>query len=312
MNDIKIKDILEYLKKNNYKYNFNGNLDDIINGYSSIKNYKDNSITWFKNEEKIKTLSASSIKNIKLAIVPYDFNNIDIKNYIKVNNPKEVFFNILEEFFGDSNEIFRGENNIISSKANIAVDVSIGNNCIIDDNVIIESGCKIYDNVVIRRGVILGKNCVIKSGTVIGEEGFGYSKNEEGIYKKVPHFGSVKIGNNVDIGSNTCIDKGTIDDTIIEDGVKIDNLCHIAHNVKIGKNSMVIARTQISGSVTIGENCYISTSVIRNQINIGNNVFIGMGSIVTKDIENDNVVKGNSPLRIKYLKDAVDIMLERI
>lgn len=309
MNKISINDILNYLKSNNYKYNFYGNKDNIINGYSSIKNYKPNSITWFKNKSKFSIINKDLVKNIGLAVVPFGLGDIDIENYIEVENPKEVFFAVLENFFESSEKVSIGKNSIISSKACISTNIFIGNNCVIDDDVIIESGCKIYNNVVIRRGVKIGKDCLIKSGAIIGEEGFGYSRNQSGIYKKVPHFGSVKIGNNVDIGASACIDRGTIDDTIIEDGTKIDNLCYISHNVNIGKNCMIIGGTKIYGSVNIGDKCYIATAIIKNQVKIGNNVFIGMGSIVTKNIEDNNIILGNSSLRTKYLENAVDLMM---
>ena len=109
----------------------------------------------------------------------------------------------------------------------------------------------------------------------------------------MPHFGSVVIGDNVDIGANTTIERGTIDDTVIENGVKIDDLCQISHNVHIGENTNIITNTSIYGSVNIGKNCYIATSIIRNQLKIGDNVTIGMGSVVVKDIQDGSLVFGN-------------------
>jgi UDP-3-O-[3-hydroxymyristoyl] glucosamine N-acyltransferase len=110
----------------------------------------------------------------------------------------------------------------------------------------------------------------------------------------------VKIGSNVRIGSYVCIDRGNLKDTIIEDGVKIDNLVHIAHNVKIGKNTMVVAGTVVCGSVEIGDNCFIgANSVIRQHLKIGNNVTIGMGSVVTKDIPDGETWAGNPAKKLE-------------
>ena len=108
----------------------------------------------------------------------------------------------------------------------------------------------------------------------------------------IKHYGGVKIGNNVHIGSQTHVARGTIDDTVIEDGTKIDTLTHIAHNCRIGKNSAIIAGSLLYGSVELGENSYIASGIVRNQIKVGNNSFVGIGSVVLKDVENDITVIG--------------------
>ena len=112
---------------------------------------------------------------------------------------------------------------------------------------IIEEGTKINHNVVISDNVKIGKNCYIKSGAILGEDGFGFDFEKDGIPIRIPHIGSVVIGENVEIGSNTVIVRGTLNDTIIEDNVKMDDQVCIAHNCKIGKSSLVIAFAEISG-----------------------------------------------------------------
>jgi len=142
--------------------------------------------------------------------------------------------------------------------------------------------------------IIIGNNCEIKPSAVLGNDGFGFEPDEKGDLEFFPHFGNVIIGNNVRIGSHVCIDRGNMHDTIIEDNVKIDNLVHIAHNVNIGKNTLVVAGSVICGSVKIGESCFIgANSTIRQKLKIGNNVIIGMGSVVTKDISDNEVWAGN-------------------
>lgn len=290
MEKVKIKDIITFLDGEEESYDFGGSLEDYITGFSSLSNYKDGTITWIKNEEFVE---GNKSKNIKFVVLPILNNsNNEFDNYIITKNPKRIFFKILEFFYGEKQKFQIGFNNTISETANIDKNVSIGNNCTIGDNVKIGEGTIILNNVIIDKNVLIGKSCFIKSGSIIGEIGFGYSSSESGHDIRVPHFGSVVIGNNVDIGANTTIERGTMDNTILEDGVKVDDLCQISHNVHIGKNTKIITHTSVFGSVTIGENCYISTSQIRNQITIGKNVIVGMGAVVVKDVEDNKVVAG--------------------
>jgi UDP-2-acetamido-3-amino-2,3-dideoxy-glucuronate N-acetyltransferase len=155
----------------------------------------------------------------------------------------------------------------------------------------------------IKKPIIeIGENCIICETAKLGNEGFGFEPDENGNQVFFPHFGGVKIGNNVRIGSYTCIDRGNLKDTIIEDDVKIDNLVHVAHNVKIGKHTLVVAGSVICGSVEIGESCFIGAkSVIKQHIKIGNNVTIGMGSVVTKNIPDGETWAGNPAVKIEKL-----------
>ncbi|MBU2082164.1 UDP-3-O-(3-hydroxymyristoyl)glucosamine N-acyltransferase [Patescibacteria group bacterium] len=140
----------------------------------------------------------------------------------------------------------------------------------------------------------IGKNVRIGAGTVIGGEGFGYMPDENGELIQFPHIGGVIIEDNVEIGVNVCIDRGALGDTIIGRGTKIDNLVHVAHNVKIGKNCQIICLVGIGGSVEIGDNSFVGISAcIRNQIKIGKNAVIGMGAVVVKNVPDNMTVAGN-------------------
>jgi len=142
--------------------------------------------------------------------------------------------------------------------------------------------------------ISIGQRVRIGAGARIGFDGFGYEKNEDGVWEHFPHRGGVKIGDDVDIGKNTCIDRGTLGDTVIGDGTKIDNLVHVAHNVKIGRNCMIIALTCIGGGVIIEDNSYVGIgSSIRDQVKIGEKAFVGMGAVVVKDVEENVTVVGN-------------------
>ena len=130
---------------------------------------------------------------------------------------------------------------LIGNNVKIGSNTSIHHNCVIEDNTSIGQGCLIESNVTIQQGSIIGNNCIISSGAVIGSEGFGNARDIDKKWSPIAHLGNVCIGNNVSIGANTTIDRGSISNTEIHDGVKIDNLIHIAHNVIIGENTAIAA-----------------------------------------------------------------------
>lgn len=141
---------------------------------------------------------------------------------------------------------------------------------------------------------------IIGDGTVIGSNGFGYARNPDGFLVRIPHKGNVVIHANVEIGCNTCIDRSAVGSTVIGEGTKIDNLVHIAHGVKIGKNCLIIAHANIGGSTEIGDNCYIGMgATIKNKLKIGNNVTIGMGAIVLRDVPDGETWVGNPAKKLQ-------------
>lgn len=148
--------------------------------------------------------------------------------------------------------------------------------------------------------VTIGKNCNISHTARIGFDGFGYEPDEDGNLIFFPHFGHVVIGDNVDIGGLTCIDRGTINDTVIGDGTKIDNLVHIGHNCQIGKNCSFPPGVVLGGSVIIGDNTFVGmNATIMEHLKIGSNVVIGMGSVVLRDIPDGETWAGSPARRIK-------------
>lgn len=144
---------------------------------------------------------------------------------------------------------------------------------------------------VIRNKVKIGQRCHIQALPVIGEDGFGYSENKQHEKTMIKHYGGVYIGNDVFIGTHVNIARGTIDDTIISDGVKIAPSTHIGHNNIIGKDTTVIC-SQLYGSVQIGDDSYIVGSIVKNQCKIGDQTLIGMGTVVTKDVASNQVAVG--------------------
>lgn len=145
-----------------------------------------------------------------------------------------------------------------------------------------------------------GKDCIIHESVIIGSPGCGFIKNEKGEWENFPHIGGVIIGDNVEIQANSCVDRGSLGDTIIGNGVKIDNLVHIAHNVEIGENTIITACAMIAGSVKIGKNCWIAPNAsIMNGIIIGDNVTVGLGAVVLKDIPSGETWAGVPAKKLK-------------
>lgn len=186
--------------------------------------------------------------------------------------------------------IYRGAFSYIGNHANIGNNVKIyphvyiGDNVVIGDNTIIHSGVKIYSD------TRIGNNCVIHAGTVIGSDGFGFAPQADGSYKTIPQLGNVVIGDDVAIGANTVIDCATLfgDSTVINKGVKLDNLIQIAHNVEIGKNTVIAAQSGVSGSSKVGENCMIAGQVgIAGHLVIANKTSIGAQAGVSKSISEE-------------------------
>jgi UDP-3-O-[3-hydroxymyristoyl] glucosamine N-acyltransferase len=253
-----------------------------------------NSLIWLKNEnlEMISKIVQSNI------IVHYDF---DVKNLnknftgtiIKSKNPRRLFNHIVKTFFVKDNFL---------KYSNHSDNVKIGLGTIIEDGVIIGSGTIIGYNNVIKHGTIIGSNVIIGSNNTIGEVGFGYQKDENGEYLQIEHIGGVIIEDFVEIGNNTCIDRAVLGNTIIKKNSKIDNLVHIAHGVEIGENTLIIANSMIAGSTCIGKNTWIapSTSVINN-IKIGSNSMSGMGSVITKNVDDNSLVVGIPAKKIKEI-----------
>ena len=284
--------------------------DNIINTFSSIENVKDNSVIFFTavinkyfnltEKKNIQSIKFSNNKSL-LFIVDKEINDKNFKHsYIISDNPRFDFQKILNNFFiEDEFTSSIHPTSIIEKNAVLEDNIFIGANCYIGNNVKISSGTKILNNVVVHGVTIIGKNCIIKSNSVIGGEGFNFSRDKNEIIH-FSHTGRLVIGNNVWIGSGSTIDKGTIDDTIICDGVKIDDLVHIGHNSKIGLNTTITVGSIICGRVDLGDNCWISPNVIiENGVKVGSNCTIGTGTKIRKNIEDYNVVHGDPPRIIR-------------
>lgn len=298
---MKIGEIVSWLNDQNKRYVFKGSEEQDIHGFASLSNYKAGCITWIKKQESYN--AEGRPEDIALAVIQSGV-EVNIKNVITTDNSKELFFDILNHFWGsESIQGHIGDGTFVSENANIDPTATIGCNCSIVGDVFIGAHTVIEHNVVIQGNVRIGSDCHIQSGSVIGIDGFGYT--QDSITKKktmVEHFGSVIIGDDVFIGSHVNIARGTIDDTVIEDGVKIAPSTHIGHNNHVGENATIIC-SNLYGSVCTGAGAYVTASTIENQLRIGENTVVGMGSVVTKSIES-NVIAYGIPAKVMKTNDS--------
>ncbi|NOZ22982.1 MAG: UDP-3-O-(3-hydroxymyristoyl)glucosamine N-acyltransferase [Planctomycetes bacterium] len=198
-----------------------------------------------------------------------------------------------------------GEHSVIGSNSVIHPNVTIG------DHVKIASGALLYPGVVIREGTRIGHRVIIHSNSVIGDDGFGYIQHH-GKHVKIPQAGTVKICDDVEIGTCVTIDRAALDVTVIGSGVKIDNHSHIAHNVEIGENSLLIAFAKIAGGAKIGKNVIIAEDVgVTDNITIGDGCLIGGGSKVYKSVKAGEVVWG-SPAKPMQLEKQIQATLKKL
>lgn len=190
-----------------------------------------------------------------------------------------------------------GEYAVVESGASVGEGAIIGSGCFIGRNAVIGAGSRLYPHVVVYHDCQLGRDCIVHSGAVIGADGFGFAE-DGGQWVKIPQIGRVVIGHDVEIGANTTIDRGALDDTVIEDGVKLDNLIQIAHNCRIGAHTAIAGCVGIAGSAHIGRHCKIGgAAMILGHLEIADNVTISPGSMVTRSVSQAGVYTALMPLQ---------------
>lgn len=312
--NIKINDILD-------KLNLKKERDNIrINDIKELHEAKKNDITFFNSIKYLdslkKTTSKLIITNNKFKnFIPKNIRVLLVKNVLlSVSSIASIFYpNALDDTFDSSvkivdkkkfNKLSVGLNVLLGKNVKIGKNCSIGHNTIIEQNVVIGNSCKIGSNVLIKNSVI-GNNTNILDGAIIGKKGFGFFPGENKNIR-YPHIGSVLIGNDVEIGCNNTIDRGSLSNTIIGDGTFLDNQVHIAHNVKIGKNCIITGQVGFAGSSSIGNRVMIGGQAgISGHLKVGDNVQIGGGSGVIKNIPSNTKVMGYPARNIRiFLKDS--------
>jgi UDP-3-O-[3-hydroxymyristoyl] glucosamine N-acyltransferase len=190
-------------------------------------------------------------------------------------------------------DISVGAGCIIGPDVVLGSGVVIGPQCVVEEGTEIGDGSQLFTRVTVHRGTRLGKGCIVQSGAVLGSDGFGYATDKLGQHYKVPQRGGLSIGDDVEIGANVTIDRGSAGETVIESGVKIDNLVHIAHNVQIGKNAIIVAQVGIAGSTEVGESAMLAGQVgIVGHVKIGARARVGAQGGVIGDIPADAEYSG--------------------
>ena len=312
-NNLKINDILKVLNLKQLKKNI------IIDDIKELDSAGNKDITFFNSIKYLdalkKTKSKFIITNKKLKIkIPEKFNVIEVNDVLlSISLITNLFYpGSLDDNFDDFvtsidkkkfSKLKVGKNVLVGKNVKIGINCSIGNNSIIESNVKIGNNCNIGSNVILKNSIV-GNNTNILDGAIIGKKGFGFfpGKNKNIRY---PHIGSVIIGNDVEIGCNNTIDRGSLSNTVIGDGTFLDNQVHIAHNVKIGKNCIITGQVGFAGSSSIGNRVLIGGQAgISGHLSVGDNVKIGGGSGVIKNIPSNTKVMGYPAKDIRnFLKE---------
>jgi UDP-3-O-[3-hydroxymyristoyl] glucosamine N-acyltransferase len=302
-----------------------GSSSAIVTDLAKIEEGQEGTLSFLSNpkyEEFIYTTKSS------ICIVNKDF--IPVKplplslTLIKVENSYTCFAQLLELYdnlnkkeakieqpsFIDNSAVI-GSDLYLGAFAYIGKNVEIGNKVVIYPNVYLGDNVKIGSNTVLHPGVSIyfgckvGENCIIHAGTVVGSDGFGFAPDSEGVFQKIPQIGNVIIENNVEIGSNCAIDRATMGSTFIREGVKIDNLCQIAHNVDIGKNSALAALVAVAGSAKIGKRVMIGgQAAINGHLSIADDTKIVGQSGVVKTVKEAVTLMGTPAIPLNDFKKS--------
>ncbi|MBI1306062.1 MAG: UDP-3-O-(3-hydroxymyristoyl)glucosamine N-acyltransferase [Bacteroidetes bacterium] len=293
-----------------------------ISGISKIDQGIPGSLTFLSNPKYAEHLFSTQA-DIILINRDQEINSESDKTFIRTDNAYLAFCQILNHYYNPARDKSGVDNRaVISSSASIGDNVYIGANAFVGDRAKIGNGVKIYPNVYIGDDAVIGdntlvysnvsvyhecvvgKNGIIHSGTVIGSDGFGHAPKGDGTYVKIPQIGNVVVGDDVEIGSNCSIDRATIGSTRIGDGVKLDNLIQVAHNVEIGDHTVIAGQTGISGSTTLGKYCVIGGQVgFAGHLKVADGTQVGAQSGLNKDITEKNTQLFGSP--VMPVKDAL-------
>ncbi|ETX03111.1 MAG: hypothetical protein ETSY1_01240 [Candidatus Entotheonella factor] len=285
-----------------------GDAQTVIHGFAALEQAQPGELTFIADRKHTPLLAHSKAA----AVVVRPEIEVD-RPAIYVDNPYVAFLTLLNHYFPPQHPVWG-----IDSKAVIASDVILGKDVNIGPYAVIEPGCRLGDRVVIYPGTYVGTDCVIgddcvlyahvsvyarielgervviHSGAVIGADGFGFYPMTDGSYRKIPQVGRVVIGDDVEIGANTCLDRAMLGDTVIAAGVKLDNLIQIGHNTTVGAHSVVAAQTGLSGSVRVGQGVRMGGQVgIADHTTIGDGAAIGAQSGIGQDVEPGATVQGS-------------------
>lgn len=297
---IEIKDVLSFL--GNTILWVDGELEGVfIDNLTDVERVNETTLDWINPSKPNKQEIAENSK-ARVLLVDENITPITGKVLIHVKNPKVALAEVGNHFFVEHIKPGIHPTAVVDPDAKIGDYVSIGAYCVIG-KATIGDGCSIDSNVRVYDDTVMGKGCVIKAGAVLGGAGFGYERDADGNKFRFPQIGQLIMGDYVEVGANTCIDRGALAETVIGDYTKINNLCHIAHNNKIGRNVTIAGCVNISGSNVIDDDVWIApNSSIRGWVHIGKGATVGMGAVVVKDIPEGETWVGNPAHKLEKKK----------
>jgi UDP-3-O-[3-hydroxymyristoyl] glucosamine N-acyltransferase len=269
-----------------------------ITQFSSINNITPGSLVFANKYIPVLANTLNSYDGQILALVVPEYEHELQCSHIVVSNPRLEFAKVMNRFMVKQPSGRVAKTAILGDGVLLGSDVTIGEYVVIGNNVRIGDHTEIRNHVVIGDNTLIGSHCLIKSHAVIGEEGFGFDFEADSTPVRIPHIGSVEIGNNVEIGAFSTVVKATLEKTVIGSYVKVDDHVHIAHNVVIGEKTLLTACSIVGGSVTIGKGVWIAPNAsITNKMSVGDRSFVGIGSVVNKDVPENSIVVGNPARR---------------
>ena len=273
-----------------------GDGNAIVDNLKTIQDANDSSLSFVANQKYSKYLSSS--KALAFIVHPNTIDGIDEGNYLVTDDPYLAFAKASSLF---SSNLIKQNIGSVHPTATVFPETNLGKNVVIGPNVYIGPNCSIGDFSSIRANsslvsdVQVGSNTHVHNGAVLGSDGFGYAPSKDG-YIKIEQLGSLIIGSDVEIGAGCTIDRGALGDTHINDGVKLDNQVHIAHNVELGSHSAIAACCAIAGSTVIGKNLKMGgLSGVLGHLNIADNVTVGAHTLITKSIKESGEYIGIMP-----------------
>lgn len=296
-------------------YRTEGTGDKVINGVACLEEAIERDLSFCSSDGMA---GISSITNSRAGVVlcrtgmeGLVYPRAEGQLIVFVENPRIVFIHLANRIFKKRTQ------NKISPRAIISKTAEIGSNCIVGNYTVIGDNCRVGDNTVLYDGVNLvqnctiGDNCIIQSGTTIGNDGFAFERDPETLeLEAFPHFRGVRIGNNVLISANCSIARGSLSDTVINDGTKLDGLVHVAHNVILGLNCELTAGTIIGGSTKVGDNTWLGLNcTLKNKIKVGNKVIVGCGAAVIHDVPDEDIVAGVPAKSIRHKVNSTQLFL---
>jgi UDP-3-O-[3-hydroxymyristoyl] glucosamine N-acyltransferase len=298
-------DIESILSRIGINYTLEGAPNKVA-GVSPIEEATENDLSFCSSKGQDAALSISK-SNAALILCNSDLRTAvhakPSQGLVFVDNPRLAFIRAVNHMQNEAIE------RRISPHALISKTARIGSNCSIDDFSVIGDNCSIGDNTIIYdrvslvRNCKIGRNCTIQTGVVMGFDGLAYERLPNGALEKFPHLKGVIIGDNVDISSSCQIARGSLSDTVIGDGTKLDALVYVAHNVKLGRNCLLAGGAMIGGTTKIGDQCWIGLNcTIKQKVRIGNNAIVAAGAVVLHDVVDGDIVAG---VPAKSIKDKV-------